>query len=628
MICLEEFMKRGTWNLIFAAAAAGFLAVTMPSFPAYAEEIKLTSGKTVSTTTVKGTIAKGTTSSLLILSASEGTYQCKMDSDTNFNGITTLVIGYSAEVEVYNGSDGYLHVARFNSSSASSGRSSSSGSSKTSSSASKQTTDVAGTIKQDTSNSMLYLSTSSGDMTIKIDSDCDLTKCGTLVAGNQAIASVYRGDDAYMHAAKIVSGASGVDLTNLLTVSGTVTSATTNSMISLSTTSGTYQLKWDTATDVAISGVLYSGKTVTAVIGRGSDAYYHAIKVTDGTTAPSSSSSGSNSGTSSSSNVNTVTISGGVTTSSDESKIIVETSNGTYTVYLDDTTDYSACPVIVAKYSVKAEIYIGSDSQYHAKKLTDLSSNSQGSADGVNSANAVQVTGTVEDGTNQNLLRLNVGGNTMLIRIDQKTDCSKCRVLKQGITVTAKVARGSDAYMHATSLVDNSYGSGSSGTASLGDSGMLTGQSTTVVTGTIQSGSTEDFLILRSSGEDYKIRLDSGSDRTDCKVLIAGENCKAAIYKGSDGYLHAAKLVDLSPNYPGGAGTLDASTKMTLEGTVASGTAINMLNLNINGGIMKIKIDDSTDTSKCRVLKEGKKLKVEIERGSDSYLHAVSIVAE
>lgn len=262
-------MKRGTWNLIFAAAAAGFLAVTMPSFPAYAEEIKLTSGKTVSTTTVKGTIAKGTTSSLLILSASEGTYQCKMDSDTNFNGITTLVIGYSAEVEVYNGSDGYLHVARFNSSSASSGRSSSSGSSKTSSSASKQTTDVAGTIKQDTSNSMLYLSTSSGDMTIKIDSDCDLTKCGTLVAGNQAIASVYRGDDAYMHAAKIVSGASGVDLTNLFTVSGTVTSATTNSLISLSTTSGTYQLKWDTATDVAISGVLYSGKTVTAVIGRG-----------------------------------------------------------------------------------------------------------------------------------------------------------------------------------------------------------------------------------------------------------------------------------------------------------------------------------------------------------------------
>ncbi len=149
-------MKRGTWNLILAAAAAGFLAVTMPSLPTYAAEIKLTSGKTVSTTTVKGTIAKGTTSSLLILSASEGTYQCKMDSDTNFNGITTLVIGYSAEIEVYNGSDGYLHVARFNSSSASSSSSgSSSSSSSTSSSAAKQTTDVAGTIKQDTSNSML-----------------------------------------------------------------------------------------------------------------------------------------------------------------------------------------------------------------------------------------------------------------------------------------------------------------------------------------------------------------------------------------------------------------------------------------------------------------------------------------
>lgn len=626
-------MRRGTWKIILAAAAAGFLSVTIPALPAHAEEIKLTSGSTVNTVTVKGTIAKGTTSSLLLLSASEGTYRCKMDSDTNFNGITTLVIGYTAEIEVYNGSDGYLHVARFNSSSASSGSSSSSSSStsttSTSSSASKQTTDVTGTIKQDTSNSTLYLSTSSGDMVIKIDSDCDLSKCGTLVAGNSAIASVYRGDDAYMHATKIISGASGVDLTSLLTVSGTVTSATTNSVIYLSTSSGTYQLKWDTATDVSISGVLYSGKTVTAVIGRGNDAYYHAIKITDGTQSPSSSSSSSSSSTSSSTdNVNTVTISGGVTTSSDETKITIQTSNGTYDVYLDNSTDYSACPVIVANYSVKAEIYIGSDSQYHAKKLTDLSSNAQGSADGVDSSSAVEVTGTVEDSTNQNLLYLNVGGNTMKIKIDQKTDCSKCRVLKQGITVTAKVARGSDAYLHATSLVDNSSGSGSSGAATLGDSGMLTGQTTTVVTGTIQSSSSEDFLILRVSDQDYKIRLDSGSDMTDCKVLVAGQSCKVAVYKGSDAYLHAAKLIDLSPNYPGNAGTLDASTKTTVEGTVASGSAINMLNLDVNGGVMKIKIDGTTDTTSCRILKEGKKVKVEIERGSDAYLHAISITTE
>ena len=246
----------------------------------------------------------------------------------------------------------------------------------------------------------------------------------------------------------------------------------------------------------------------------------------------------------------------------------------------------------------------------------------------MDSSSAVEVTGTVEDGTTQNLLYLSVGGNTMKIKIDQKTDCTKCRVLKQGITVTAKVARGSDAYLHATSLVDNSSGSGSSGAATLGDSGMLTGQSTTVITGTIQSTSTEDFLILRASDQDYKIRLDSGSNMTDCKILVAGASCKAAVYKGSDNYLHAARLIDLSPNYPGTAGTLDSSTKTTVEGTVASGTAINMLNLDVNGGIMKIKIDDSTDTTKCRVLKEGKKVKVEIERGSDAYLHATSITTE
>jgi uncharacterized protein YdeI (BOF family) len=157
---------------------------------------------------------------------------------------------------------------------------------------------------------------------------------------------------------------------------------------------------------------------------------------------------------------------------------------------------------------------------------------------------------------------------------------------------------------------------------------MLTGQSTTSVTGTVDSDSDEDFLILDVDGDDYTIRLDSGTDRTYCKVLIPDDEVRVEFYRGSDGYLHAAKLVSLASETPGYATSLDESTKVTLEGTVESGTTMNMLYFNLNGGIMKVKIDTTTDCTNCRVLTEDKTIKVVMERGDDAYMHAISITAE
>ena len=64
------------------------------------------------------------------------------------------------------------------------------------------TANVSGTVKSGSNSSMLYLTTSSGDMVIKIDADADISGCKLLLQGSTVYVGVYRGNDAYMHACK------------------------------------------------------------------------------------------------------------------------------------------------------------------------------------------------------------------------------------------------------------------------------------------------------------------------------------------------------------------------------------------------------------------------------------------
>ena len=229
--------------------------------------------------TVKGAIAKGTTSELLYLVVDNGTMQIKIDSDTDLSGCKYLIIGRNIRVECARGSDAYMHALSIADVTYSVG--STSGTSSNS-----NVKGIPGTIEEGTTTSLLRLSTSGGTMEFVMDLASDISGCRALIPGQSATVDFYRGDDAWNHVAKIVNNSSktsaevSLDQSSKLTVSGTVASNTDESTIFLDTSGGTMQIRIDAATNFVKGPVLLLGKDIQVVCMRGADAYYHAVTVT------------------------------------------------------------------------------------------------------------------------------------------------------------------------------------------------------------------------------------------------------------------------------------------------------------------------------------------------------------
>ena len=153
-------------------------------------------------------------------------------------------------------------------------------------------TTVTGTIQSGTTDTLMYLSTTAGTMEIKIDSDTDTSGCKVLLPDKKISVTCYRGDDAYMHASKITSpdAASNVtvDTRSTATVEGTVLTGTTDDLMYFSTSAGTMQIKIDSNTDMTGCTTVTLGKKLIVTCGRGSDAYMHAVKITDSTSSSNS----------------------------------------------------------------------------------------------------------------------------------------------------------------------------------------------------------------------------------------------------------------------------------------------------------------------------------------------------
>ena len=58
--------------------------------------------------------------------------------------------------------------------------------------------------------------------------------------------------------------------------------------------------------------------------------------------------------------------------------------------------------------------------------------------------------------------------------------------------------------------------------------------------------------------------------------------------------------------------TVLADESFTVEGTIHGSTTDTMLYLSTSGGLMTIKIDNSTDLSGCKMLLPGKKVRVNL----------------
>lgn len=142
------------------------------------------------------------------------------------------------------------------------------------------------------------------------------------------------------------------------------------------------------------------------------------------------------------------------------------------------------------------------------------------------------------------------------------------------------------------------------------------------VEGTVLSETTHELLCLSTKEGNMEIKIDSNTDADECKLLLTGSKIKVSVSHGSDGYLHAVKIMNTTST-PGIS--LDSSTKATVTGTINKKSNSEILFFDTSYGQMELKLDPTTDISGCKVLVSGRTYEIVCARGSDAYMHAMSI---
>lgn len=142
------------------------------------------------------------------------------------------------------------------------------------------------------------------------------------------------------------------------------------------------------------------------------------------------------------------------------------------------------------------------------------------------------------------------------------------------------------------------------------------------VEGTVLSGTTSEVLCLSTKEGNMEIKLDSDTDTSACKVLLSDQKVKVSVSHGSDGYLHAVKITSdtQTPTV-----TVDSSTTATVKGKIDGKSKGDVIFLETEQGEMEIKLDVATNMSGCSVLIAGRSYTITCARGSDAYMHAISI---
>lgn len=142
------------------------------------------------------------------------------------------------------------------------------------------------------------------------------------------------------------------------------------------------------------------------------------------------------------------------------------------------------------------------------------------------------------------------------------------------------------------------------------------------VTGTVQDGSTFDVIKVKTSDGEMQLKVDGNSDLSKCKNMMPGRNVVVDITYGNDGYWHI-KSVKEGTN--ASTATVDKANLSTVSGTPVKIDANNVMYFDTQYGQMQIKLDPTTDYSKCTVLLPGNNYTLQVAYGSDAYMHAVTV---
>lgn len=232
---------------------------------------------------------------------------------------------------------------------------------------------VSGVVQTGSSTELIKLKTSNGVMDLKIDSSSNLGD-KILLPGTQIAVTISYGSDAYWHivsinGSKIVTDVT-VDKNNLSTVSGTVKDANSEGIITFSTSNGEMQIKIDKDTDFSACRCFVGGGSYTIKVGYGSDAYMHAVYVSDGGYVSSSSSSSSSSAASYASNVTCEAYATGTVTSKSTADILaLNTPQGEMAIKLDQYE--GPIRILVQGQKIKVGLKYGNE-YWHAVTITNV----------------------------------------------------------------------------------------------------------------------------------------------------------------------------------------------------------------------------------------------------------------
>lgn len=229
-----------------------------------------------------------------------------------------------------------------------------------------------------------------------------------------------------------------------------------------------------------------------------------------------------------------VKVSGSVATGTTTSLIKLETTGGIMELKVDSDTDFSNCKSLLPGQNLVCEIKYGSDSYWHAVKVSDGASTL---AVTVDTSNVSTVYGAIKSVKATDMLEITLEKGDMILKLDPTTDYSGLSLLMLGKTYEIKVARGSDAYMHAVAMSDTTY-SISSGNQTYTTTAAKTLEATATVTGTVGNNSTSDIIYLSTSQGEIQLKLDY-LDRS--YVLYKGQKITAKI-GCKDGYWRAVSI--------------------------------------------------------------------------------------
>lgn len=235
---------------------------------------------------VVGTLNDKTTEEVLHLDTAQGEMELKVDKNTDLSNCSVLVVSGKYVVSCARGEDAYMHAISIADVAAAP---SSTAAPKTDGQApvvnvTGETRTVTGTVKDKTEESTLYLSTSEGDLALRIDDSTDTSKGMVLTPGNKMMATYFKGSDNNLHVTVLMgvkdSSSVFVDTSSQATVTGTVKEKSTENILVLDTSAGEMELKMDKVAGPSGCKVLVKGKKVSVTCSRGDDAYMHAVTIT------------------------------------------------------------------------------------------------------------------------------------------------------------------------------------------------------------------------------------------------------------------------------------------------------------------------------------------------------------